>query len=460
MSTTARITLLLFAITAAAQGCTVEFDESLLHKPDTAPPDAAVDAPADGPDVDTFSPDLIAPDLPPKPDQCVGLTCKGNNLFGCGQVVEVCNLGCVTTPSPRCRRMLPSNNVPAPIMDQTKDLKISSSGSLDACTGKLNGNSISGANFSTQSQVGGPKLGILRLRSFTLTAGDTLAVTGACALVVVADQVVEIGGTLDLRGGGPITAPTHAAGPGGGEGAHGTSTAATGCGGGKSSDPQHTGGGGGGAHFGAGGAGGTVTTSGEGGKTCGDSKLVPLVGGSGGGRGGCGSKPCTVAGDGGGGGGALALVAGGAVKLQASGGINAGGGGGEGGLQGKSGGGGAGSGGSILIEAPTVTLDSAAILACGGGGGGGIDNAKPTSGRGAQGELGTNAAAGGVSLGGAGSSGSSSSGAAGGATSGVNASGGGGGGGQGRIRINTQSGSTTLPSKVHGDLTQSKIIIN
>ncbi len=412
-------TPLLLGLAALLAGCMVTFDESLLGRRDGS---VSVDQPV-----------------------CADATCDGDNLVGCGHTLETCALGCVADPTARCRTLVPSNGISAPGRAQTADLVVKGSSILDACSGDLDGAPIPGVTFLTRDQSGGPKLGVVRVRSLSLAAGATLTVLGTCALALVADNRVELAGVLDLRGG--ANAP-YIAGPGGSQG--GFVGEAAGCG--KGGSAGSLAGGGGGGFGGSGGNGGKSASSmGTGGAACGVEKLEPLLGGSGGGRGGCKTSGCT-SGPGGGGGGAVALIAGQAVVVPAGGGVNVGGGGGGSGTDGASGGGGGGSGGAILIEAPTVTLDG--VLAAGGGGGGGVGSGASAAGQ--QGQLSADAAKGGQGtvVGGDGSSATAASGSGGGSDNKDGCAGG--GGGAGRVRVNTASGEAQAPS-VNGLLSKGKV---
>jgi hypothetical protein len=406
-----------------SSGCFVSFDESLLGR-------------SDGGWVDLPS--------------CSDLRCEGDALFGCSRTLVTCALGCASSPTPHCRSVIPSNGLPAPGNAQSADLRISGVAALESCSGELDGASIPGASFSLKEQAAGPRIGVLRIRSALLRPGARLIVGGSCALALVADRDLEIAGAIDLRGG--QNAP-FMAGPGGGQG--GFTGKAGGCGiGAEVSTAEASGGGGGG--FGSDGAKGGKAGAGGGspGTACGQESSEPLVGGSGGGRGGCVAAAC-ASGYGGGGGGALALVAGRAFTLTQGGELNVGGGGGGGGQNGVSGGGGGGSGGAILIEAASVAIAETARLIAGGGGGGGIAESDPATARGAGGVAGETGAAGGAGLvtGGQGAVAGASA-----ATGNDGASGAsGGGGGLGRLRINSPSGSVTVPASTSAKVTQGKV---
>ncbi len=256
-----------------------------------------------------------------------------------------------------------------------------------------------------------------------ITVTDTLRVTGARPLVLVATQTILVD-VLDasstragVTGPGAIGAPCATSTPGA------TST-------------LRGGGGGGGSFATKGGDGG----DGDGGNAthglAGNVVMTPyarLRGGCAGGAGGTGAAGTT--GPGAAGGGAVYLTA---PTITITGGINLSGAGGGGGTASRAGGGGGGSGGMLVLDAMTLTV-SGKIAANGGGGGGGADNST-------NGSLGNDPslanpstiAAGGNGGGGAGGNGGS--GAAGGTLTGVTAAqandgAGGGGGGLGVLRV-------------------------
>lgn len=208
--------------------------------------------------------------------------------------------------------------------------------------------------------VSQPPYAVLFVRALEVTAPVTI--TGAAALIVVADDRIAVRGSLDL----------HAVGSAPGPGAL-TGGAGAGHSGILFKDSQRdilmSSGGGGGSYGRAGAEGGsrdaTLAPPGLGGAVYGGSASDPLVGGSPGGNGGAASGA-------GGGGGALQLSAAGSIEIAAA--INAGGGGGTGNGIGEGGGGGGGAGGEILLEAPSITMVRGGVLAANGGGGGGGGN--------------------------------------------------------------------------------------
>lgn len=316
---------------------------------------------------------------------------------------------------------------------------------VDTEAGTINGSSSPA--FRTLAQSGSSvELGVLCFSSIDIPAAVTVEVSGARALVLVADQV-KVAGTLILTGG---RGGTHLAGPGGYEGSTALSADGGGPGGGGAapvSSTKYDGGGGGGGFGSSGGRGGAdvtlFTSGGDGGAGFGSATLVPLVGGSGGGAGSPGDSAKSAAG--GGGGGAVQIV--GRTRVDIAGRINVGGGGGDGGLKdslGVSGGagGGGGSGGAILVEAPTVVVSGA--LCAGGGGGGGAAQTTDPGYPGQPGQLSGLPATGGDAPGNEGPGGAGSVGNATGAPGqDGEVNGGGGGGGAGRIRVNGASVNVT-----------------
>jgi hypothetical protein len=286
----------------------------------------------------------------------------------------------------------------------------------------------------------------------TVAADVTVTIRGDRPLIIVADGLISIQGTI------VVDPPT---------------IFDASCGANSAGDTQtNTSSGGGGGGFGA--AGGTAGSSSGGGPTPGSGvggtdALKPLRGGCPGGDSGdsrgSGGTALNVAGVGGGrGGGALELSS--ASMIVVSGSIIANGRGGQGGgakdqpcANGganncTSGGGGGGSGGAILLEAPSVDVQVAAnICAVGGGGGaGGFGDNTPTRAglpgqdgggcSGGPGGMGFNTKPGGQGgdvapgIGGNGTDGGSGF-----------SSGGGGGGGVGRIRVHSD-----MPPTLSGNI--------
>jgi hypothetical protein len=280
--------------------------------------------------------------------------------------------------------------------------------------------------------------GLFAARS--LRTSGKITFHGSRAVIFLIEGRAELGGTLQLGGGGQ--APEDA-GPGRGRGGTTASSPARGCGGGAHGTApddviagnDSDGGGAGGSAGTPGGAGSGNPRSGVAGAACNAPTLEPLIGGSGGGAGGV-FGDVRIGGAGGGGGGALQITS--ATEIEVLGGVDAGGGGGENGRTAPpagstdwGGGGGGGAGGAILLEAPRVSI-SGLVTANGGGGGGDVG-----AGTGQRGTASALPATGGdgVIAGGAGCAALAA------ATAGADITGGrdaaGGGGGCGRIRINT-----------------------
>jgi hypothetical protein len=268
--------------------------------------------------------------------------------------------------------------------------------------------------FSSAMQSDGSQVTILFARSVTVQQGAQVSVKGALPLVLVATTTVSLQGTVQSatpgNAGGPqVTQSGAGGGPGGG------------------ADGNHAGAGGGG-YCGTGGQGAAnddATAPAAGGRSYGNTTLVPLIGGSAGGN--HGDYP-----DGGEGGGAIQISAGTSITVGSLGVLNVAGYGGT-----NTSGGGGGSGGGILLEAPQVTIDG---IVAANGGGAGLGSAN-SSGSGQTGQPSTQPAAGGAATEGSGAAGTTINGGAG---SYSNGHAGSGGGGAGRIRINTMSGAATL----------------
>jgi hypothetical protein len=255
-------------------------------------------------------------------------------------------------------------------------------------------------SFVIQTQSGGPDMMVISLKGLTLSAGNTLRLTGSRPVVFAVRGNVQIDGTIDANASGSTPGAGGNWSCGASAGANGSGSAAFGQGGG---------GGGGGAFGTAGGRGGQGDGNnnyGSGGTARGSVNMTPLYGGCNGGLGGgCSSANSAV----GAGGGAVQITASGTLTVTGT--IRANGASGANGCSTEGGGAGGGSGGAILLEAATRNTSGATITANGGGGGDGVGL---SNGNGA-----------------AGSTSSSSSGGTGGN---ANGAGGGGGGGYGRIK--------------------------
>jgi hypothetical protein len=298
-----------------------------------------------------------------------------------------------------------------------------------------------GISFTVVPQEGpkAPSLGVFVVKSLTVELGVILRSSIADlpagglppnALVIVAQDGIDIAGFVDVSGGRPTVADIAARaageaamqtpgvkderadrkgfrnpGPGGYPGGVlGVSGFGPGGGGGAGSGyggPVNGAvvfgvnpGGGGGGHGAPGGNGGAAffgNAGGAGGLANGAPELVVLHGGSGGGAGGndfnfansfqplaAGDARIRNGGDGGGGGGAVQLTALGSAgfRLRSTGGINASGAGGRhiaNGFCCHVGAGGGGAGGAVLVEALRVDLEPGSFITVNGGGGAGAD---------------------------------------------------------------------------------------
>jgi hypothetical protein len=270
----------------------------------------------------------------------------------------------------------------------------------------------------------GRSAALILAKSYTLSVGVTLSITGQAPLIIAADANLLIDGTIVAT-----ESPTNQWYAGG---APGPSTDARGgiCGlnacngggaaGGGSNTTQQ--GSGGGAFCGNGGAGSISSadagTPAAGGTAYGSSDLIPLVGGASSG------STNNIIGRVNHGGGGVELLAGGILTVTENGIVNM-----SGGADHSAYAIGGGSGGGILLEAPAVNVKGA--LVANGASGASYSSA------GTDGQVSLMAAPGGGNLGGAGSSATVINGGDG-LASGTNFSGG--GGGAGRIRINTGCG--------------------
>jgi hypothetical protein len=323
------------------------------------------------------------------------------------------------------------SNLPVPLVvpdaGGTYTLGTSCTFDTDSLTVTNNG-LCPGASASVVKLSDGREAAVWLFDTFTLTAGQTLTITGSRPAIVAANETVEINGLVNSSG-----SRLNGWAGGGAPGPNAFQRAGI-CPLDTSSGGGHLGGNGSGSGLGAGG-GGFCGTGGHGstpvdggigavgGTPYGTETLIPLVGGSSGGS----TDHYTLNNHGGG---AIEFVAGTSVTVTSSGTINMGGGAGAQGDDGNAG----GSGGSILLEAPSVEVRG--VVAANGAAGAGFNNS-------GQGGLGSDQAAQG-SFGGAGGAGATSTGADG--QIGTFNSYSGGGGGVGRIRINTGCGGTlTIP---------------
>ncbi len=291
------------------------------------------------------------------------------------------------------------------------------------------------ANCSHIITIGGVETCVLTGTTVTMPSGGTFRAIGARPLVIVASQMVDIVGNVNvssLRGQG-----------------NGAGASTSGCNPPAAAENDAGGGGGGagGSFGGRGGSGGIGDTNDNGGQSGTGSGTTSLVaptaptkirGGCPGGDGGDGDG---VRGPGGTAGGAIYIIAGELIRVS---GVVAAAGMGGGNGDNSSGGGGGGSGGFIGLDAPTIEIVGAVAANGGGGGeGAGFGPGNP----GANGTTNAMRAAGGNGNmnggdGGAGSGGGTMTGDLGGDDVG---GGGGGGGGGGYIYVKgTLSGAGTI----------------
>ncbi|MCE9572253.1 MAG: hypothetical protein K8W52_03775 [Deltaproteobacteria bacterium] len=257
-----------------------------------------------------------------------------------------CALGCAADGK-RCVDISASNGLNAALdaPGTRSDFTLGAGASFDTASGTVldsNGSAVLIPSVLVSQPAGGPSIRAFLARSITLHGAS---VTGVNAFAIVADDTIEIDGTLDLR-------------PSAGSPGPGSSTASQ-CKGADvllagSGQSRYSGGGGGAGHAtsGAGGGnwGGTTALGGAAGGAYGVVETTPLVGGCAGGSVNSETTPKAI---GGLGGGAAQLVARRTIRVVRSGVINAGGGGGGGDYSG----GGGGAGGAVLLEAPTVVVD-------------------------------------------------------------------------------------------------------
>ena len=375
--------------------------------------------PPDGPVVDQLQPDKGQP-CGGKPYKCNGdnsMVCQGDKYV----VFRKCAMDC-HAPSGKCNTFQTLNGAGTYIAAAKGKWKITGTVKLDTTTGAF----TPAQPTSAVGVASGANMRVLTVETMDLDTGALLQATGSLPLLIVANDVVTIKGTLDVSASGTVP------GPGGADGG-GAGKAGSGCGGGDPSAFLSGTGGNGGSYGGKGGMGNSTTPK----ATCGLACPTPLTGGSGGGDG------DGFSGTGGAGGGALQITA--ARSIIVTGKINAGGGGGQGGTKPSGNGGGGGSGGAIILEAPEVKIDGV-TAANGGGGGGGASITQSDGGQGQNGAASTLAAGGGSegvsTLSGKGGKGSSQTGVNGGdsPTSPLFIAAGGGGGGAGRICVRTKSG--------------------
>ncbi len=175
----------------------------------------------------------------------VGTTrCGAGTLERCNElgeyVSEACPAGCVEAPEPHCAYLEPQYlpdvcDVPALEVDSRLDLlelgDYLNTDAVQVCTGGV----------VTQTD-GAPDICVVRYRTIRVPAGVEVRVEGARVLALVADDLVDIAGTLDVSANGQTNGAgagvflsggvAHASGGGGGGGA------SVGASGGRASTPN------------------------------------------------------------------------------------------------------------------------------------------------------------------------------------------------------------------------------
>jgi len=271
--------------------------------------------------------------------------CDGDVLVGCDGSRTTCLSGCDATSSPPACWILTPSNIQPDACDEPGD------GILDLTAGPqaLSTDSCT----SVVHQLRGPDLCVMKYAQIIVAAGAEVTFAGARAPVLVATDIMQIGGILDVSAHGRVALGGSSADQLAGRG-----------------DDVATVGGGGGGHALRGGNSGET----DGGAPIDDLGATPLIPGGWGGGAGCTDPDCTGGVLGGAGGGAIQIVACGDLDLGDAFEVLAGGGGGQGGLSqviGGTGGAGGGAGGAILIEANAIGLGALAVISADGGGGGG-----------------------------------------------------------------------------------------
>jgi hypothetical protein len=392
-------------------------------------------------------------DLSGLPSTCTVDTCAGNVLRVCNTAGmfedQTCSVGCSSTGAPHCASVVPQSPIlPADLnASGLVPIVLAVTTTVHGDTGAIDGIRSANVSATTREINNGIAFHIangVSIFSFaSLKVDDAIVVhlVGPNAIALVAAGDVELIGQVEARScpsggaGGAAPATGGQSGTGQGFGTVGSQVNTSGGGAGHGDKGGH------GANDMA------VANEAAGGAIYGVASLNPLSGGSSGAGGSfAGSVP--VGGRGGAGGGALQLVAAGKVVLGGGnqpGGVNAGGcGGGQGAGGGAtgSGGGGGGSGGAILVEAAAIEIRSNGGLAANGGGGGSQGGSGSPQYNGGDASLSSMRAAGGFDGGGRGGA----AGAPLGESYDFVTNSGGGGGGAGRIRLNSASGSATLPA--------------
>jgi hypothetical protein len=312
--------------------------------------------------------------------------CDGNSLERCGSDGaltddnETCAYGCVDEAAgvaAHCAHISPM------FLPDICDAP-ASEGAIVIPTTSIDTGTDAVCNGGVVSQAGGPQICVLRYNKITVNGSYT--VRGSRALALVADELVHVGGTIDVSADGAIS------GPGGGTTLSGDAAASVVGGGGAGF--QVAGAPGGGASTGGGGAGGTSIDPALSGVLIGGPR-PPMPTNV--------THPVP-----GGGGGALVLIAcRGTVSVSGTIDANGGGGGGGrdtnlGGTQAYFGGAGGGAGGYIAMQGYEVRVSNTlgnGIYATGGAGGGGCTGDNCVGNAGQDGQRSSTRAIGGAPIG-------------------------------------------------------------
>lgn len=278
------------------------------------------------------------------------VACVGGDLHRCDasgmETVETCTQGCMDTPTPHCAYLEPRYVPDICDTRAASPLTVNQSGTLDSDLDAT-------CNGGVVTQAGGPAICVMHYSTITIGAAATLKVVSSQnqnlagpgrAIALVADDMLDVEGTLDL------SADANVSGPGGGNAfSGGTVNAPNGAGGAGSKTN--------------GGAGGSATADGgaaNGGAAMTDpGALTALLGGP--------------KASGGGGGGATLISC--RARVSVTGLVDAGGGGGFGGYHFFAGtpGGGGGAGGYVVLQGLDVSV-TGEMYANGGAGGAGNDS--------------------------------------------------------------------------------------
>lgn len=309
------------------------------------------------------------------PGECVAVACTPGEVAAClgddaltcnetgnGYTRALCDLGCVEKPTPHCAYLEPR------YLPDICDVRSTSDAFVVTNTATFDPNLDSNCNGGIVEQAGATSICVVRHGTIAIPAGNTLVVTDTAAsapgrvLALVADDDIEIDGTLDISADGSVS------GPGGGAVQSGGMRIVN-----KTDGSDGYGGGGAGGRT-AGGHGGSqgqdAGASNAGAAAADPAVFAALLGGAAASQYDLDGIPF---GGGGGGGGATLISCRGTISVDGV--IEAGGGGGMGGtlfLFGSSlPGGGGGAGGYVVLQAKNIDV-TGQIFANGGAGGAGM----------------------------------------------------------------------------------------